>query len=121
MGSEWKSTEKIISSFIKENEGRTVTTLEAIVMDIDPQKIIGINDNYEYSEIINDYKMKPLKESVTKNGWRNINIQSFCLLMFPNGDLVVTGAGNHRAVLAKELAIPSVRAMVAKVVYTDED
>jgi hypothetical protein len=119
MAHKWKSTEQVIKKFIKENENRCTHTLDEVPMYINPQKIIAINDNYEYPEILNDYKMQELKNSVKYNGWINKNIQTFCLLMFPNGDLVVNGAGNHRGVLSKELSIPSVKAMVAKVVYSD--
>lgn len=121
MSNKWKSTEEIIKSFRKENEGRCLTTLEEVPMEIDPQRIIAINNTYEYPEILNDYRMKSLKESVIANGWINKNIGGFSLLMFPNGDLAVNGGGNHRAVLSKELAIPRVKAMVEKVIYTDED
>ena len=47
--------------------------------------------------------MKRLKESVELNGWVDANIMSFCLLEFPNGDLAVNGAGNHRAVLSENI------------------
>lgn len=115
----WKSSEEMIENFIRENEGRKVSTQEAVPMFINPQKIIGINNNYTYPDILNDEKMERLIESVDENGWINIHIQTFCLLMFPNGDLVVNGAGNHRAVLSKEYSINSVQAMVAKVIYED--
>lgn len=116
----WEETEQIIEEFNEKNKDKRVKTLDAIPMDIDPQKIIAINDNYEYPHILNDYKMQLLKESVNTNGWTNEGIGGFSLLMLPNGDLVVAGAGNHRAVLSKELSIPSVKAMVARVVYDDK-
>lgn len=115
----WKSTSQVIKAFKSQNQGRCVETLEAIPMDVNPQNIIAIDSNYSYPEILEDYKMKKLKESVESNGWTNENIGSFSLLMFPNGDLVASGGGNHRAVLSKELSISSVRAMVSKVVYCD--
>ena len=119
MGSTWEYTEKVINEFERENKNRRVITLDSIPMDINPQRIIAINDVYEYPEILDDYRMIKLKESVENQGWINKNIGGFSLLMLPNGDLIVNGGGNHRAVLSKELQIPSVKAMVARVVYDD--
>lgn len=119
MSNIWKSTEEVIEKFRNENKERMVSTQDEIPMSINPQRIIGIRNNYTYPEILHDYRMEKLKESYNKNGWINKNIQTFSLIMFPNGDLVVDGGGNHRAVLSKELAVPSVMAMVSKVIYED--
>lgn len=115
----FKYSEEVIRKFKENNKDRIVKTAEPILTEIDPQKIIAINSNYKYPEILTDYKMKELKKSVELKGWVNKNTMSFCLLEFPNGDLIVNGAGNHRAVLSKVLSIPSVKAMVAKVEYQD--
>jgi len=115
----FKSTEEVIKIFKVSNKNRIVKTAEPTPTEVDPQKIIAINNNYRYPEILNDYKMEKLKKLVELNGWVNKDVMGFCLLEFPNGDLVVNGAGNHRAVLSKILSIPSVKAMVAKVEYQD--
>lgn len=112
-------TEEIISQFENacKSQGKFAKTLPERIMYVDPQRIISINDNFEYDEILNDNKMKALEESVNKNGWTNQNPQTFCLMMLPNGDLLVNGGGNHRAVLSKKLQIPEVKASVCIVEY----
>ncbi|HFJ9281494.1 TPA: hypothetical protein ACGW6Z_005798 [Bacillus cereus] len=115
--SEWLVSEEVIEEFTKNNQGREVTTDDIGVQTINPQDIIAINENYDYPDILNDYKMEKLKKSVEENEWTDEQPQGFCLLMFPDGKMVVNGAGNHRAVLAKELSIESVRATVKKVRY----
>ena len=117
--SKFKKTEEVIEEFKLNNMGRICETKDDEIMDINPQRIIALNDNFDYEEIIEDYKMKHLKKSVEENGWQNKNIQTFNLLMLPNGDLLVNGAGNHRAVLSKELGLTSIKASVKKVVYKD--
>lgn len=121
MNINWEVSENVIEEFKNNNITRCCKTLDAEIMDINPQKIIAINSNFSYPSILNDHKMKILKSSVITNGWidKLPDILGFCLLMFPNGDLIVDGAGNHRAVLSKELSIPSVKAYVSKVVYCD--
>lgn len=109
----------MIDEFERENQNRRVKMLDAIPMDINPQRIIAINDVYEYPEILDDYRMIRLKEAVENQGWINKSIGGFSLLMLPNGDLIVNGGGNHRAVLSKELQIPSVKAMVERLVYNE--
>lgn len=76
-----------------------------------------MNKNYSYPEILSDYKMEKLKASYKKHKWLNDSkaILGFCLLKLPNGDLLVNGGGNHRAVLAKEEGLTSVKAWVAEV------
>ena len=115
----WRYTEEVIDEFERENQNRRVKMLDAIPMDINPQRIIAINDVYEYPEILDDYRMIRLKEAVENQGWINKSIGGFSLLMLPNGDLIVNGGGNHRAVLSKELQIPSVKAMVERLVYNE--
>ena len=119
LGNKWKYTEEVIDEFKRKNQNRSVITLDEMLMDINPQRIIAINNVYEYPEILDDYKMINLKKSVENDGWINKGIGGFSLLMLPNGDLIVNGGGNHRAVLSKELQISSVKAMVARVVYDD--
>lgn len=111
----WKKTEYVIKQFMDENKEKNYKTLPSEIMIINPQNIISINENYSYPEILNDCKMDRLKKSVEEYGWKNENIHSFELLMLPDGALLVNGAGNHRAVLAKELHIESVKALVSKV------
>ncbi|NKF05288.1 hypothetical protein J1C67_14475 [Clostridium gasigenes] len=115
----WEVSENVISEFRTDNKNRRVTTISEEYMYIDPQMIIAINSDYEYPEILNDYKMKRLEESVISNGWLNNNIGDFSLLMLPNGHLVVNGNGNHRAVLSKEMKIKSVIANVIRIIYED--
>ncbi|WP_312908004.1 hypothetical protein [Tissierella praeacuta] len=115
----WSISEDVIKEFKDKNSDRFVDTLAPEIIDINPQNIIAINRTYKYPEILNDYKMQILKKSVCEKGWTNEKPHGFCLLMFPNGDLVVAGAGNHRAVLSRELSISSVKASVAKVIYCD--
>lgn len=81
----WEYTEKVIDEFKRENKNRRLITLDAIPMDTNPQRIIAINDVYEYPEILDDYRMIRLKESVKNQGWINKSIGGFSLLMLPNG------------------------------------
>lgn len=116
----FKKTEDVIIEFKLNNKDRVCETKDPEIMYINPQRIIAINENFNYEEIMKDDKMKKLKESYDKHGWIDTNIQSilsFTLLMLPNGDILANGGGNHRSVLSKELGLTSVRAYVAKVVY----
>lgn len=116
----FEKTSNIINKFIKENKNRVCITENPIAMIIDPQKIIAINDSYDYPEILEDYKMIQLRDSVEKNGWHDDNYLGICLLQLPNGDLLVNGCGNHRAVLSKVLEIPNIKASVAIVKYVND-
>ncbi|AIQ59676.1 hypothetical protein [Paenibacillus borealis] len=117
MAKKWKTTEKVIKKFQEKYKDKAATTLGAVLKDVDPQKIIAINESYDYPSILNDYKMGILKESVEKNGWTNERPDGIYLIELPNGDLLVGGMGNHRAVLAKELGIPSIKASVGLVKF----
>ena len=112
-------TEEVIAEFKNEvmTQKRNVKTIPERIMYINPERIISINDNFEYEEILKDDKMKELEKSVKQNGWTNQNPETFCLMMLPNGDLLVNGAGNHRAVLSKNLKIQKVKASVCIVEY----
>ena len=116
----FKRTEDVIREFQLKNKNTAFTTTDPEFMYINPQRIIAINENFNYEEIMQDYKMGILKSSFKKKGWDNddiTSILSFTLLMLPNGDLLANGNGNHRAVLSKELGLTSVKAYVARVVY----
>ncbi len=66
--------------------------------------------------------MQRLKQNIDLfGGWDMCPIKASTLdiLKFPNGDLVVNGSGNHRAVLAKELGLKSILANVHEVRYLD--
>ncbi|OOZ97605.1 hypothetical protein CQZ91_13415 [Bacillus cereus] len=116
---EWKKTEAVRKEFCEINKNRHVTTIDSVIQSINPQDIIAINETYDYPDILNDYKMEKLKNSVKSEGWKDKQPRDFCLLMLPDGKMLVNGGGNHRAVLAKELSIESVKANVAKVIYLD--
>ncbi|MGE5705056.1 MAG: hypothetical protein ACM32O_21210 [Clostridia bacterium] len=110
----WKNSEEVIESF-KKTTTKGCETIECGVLEIDPRKIIALD--LDYNDIKDDYKMKELKESVKKNGWTNQNPQTLCLLEFPNGEYVVNGGGNHRAVLSNELGLKGIQATVMRVIY----
>jgi hypothetical protein len=112
-------SENVIEKFKLDNSHRNVTTFEPIIRDVNPQKIIGINEVYNYPEILEDYKMKKLKDSYAKNGWKDKTPQTLDLLEFPDGSIIVNGNGNHRAVLAKVKSLSSIKANLQKVVYHD--
>ncbi|MEI2358944.1 hypothetical protein [Mesobacillus zeae] len=115
MSKKWKVTEKVIKKFQKKHKDKNVVTLDDVIKEVDPQRIIAINETYDYPSILNDYKMNKLKKSVEENGWTNENPSTIYLFELPNGDLLVAGCGNHRAVLSKELSIPSIKATVGEV------
>lgn len=115
----WFKSEDVIRKFKSDNSHRNVTTLEPIIRDVDPQKIIGINEVYDYPEILGDFKMERLKRSYDSIGWKDKVPQTLDLLEFPDGSIVVNGNGNHRAVLAKEESLSSIKANLMKVVYND--
>lgn len=115
-------TSEVIEAWKEENKNRKYETIERWIQDIDPSKIIAISQPYEYPEILSDYKMKNLRKKIkTAKDWDMSpkHALSLCLLKFPNGDMVVDGAGNHRAVLAKELKVPIIKATLNEVVYLD--
>lgn len=116
------SSEEVIKKFKIENKDRRVRTVDIWIQDIDPSKIIGINFPYSYPEILEDHKMKKLKMKIkTKEDWDMCPNKAMTLniLKFPNGDLVVNGSGNHRAVLSKELGMRKIKANVKEVRYLD--
>ncbi|MGG3943362.1 hypothetical protein ABEV54_18205 [Peribacillus psychrosaccharolyticus] len=115
----WFKSEDLIEDFQNKNKGRCITTSVSKIETIYPQRIIGINENYDYPDILDDYKMQKLKKSVKEKGWTNEGLMGFDLLKFPNGDMVVNGAGNHRAVLSKELSIVEIKANVKRIIYCD--
>lgn len=113
-----QKSEDVIKKFKLENKNRTVSTYDVWIQDIDPSKIIAINWPYTYPEILDDFKMKKLKKKIkNKEDWDMCPNKAMTLniLKFPNGDLVVNGSGNHRAVLAKELGMGKVKANVKEV------
>lgn len=116
---EWKTTETVISEFQEKNADKIVTTDDEEIREVDPQQIKAINETYEYPSILDDYKMGVLKKSFEEKGWTNQNPETLCLLEMPNGDLLVNGAGNHRAVLAKEKSVKTIKASVLKVKFVD--
>ena len=112
------SSEEIVGNFKIENKSRIIDTFDIWIQDIDPSKIIGINFPYSYPDILEDYKMKKLKNKISsKQDWDMCAKKAMTLeiLKFPNGDLIVNGNGNHRAVLAKELGMKSIKAKVKEV------
>lgn len=121
MDNNWRYTEDVIEEFKIKYKNRVVDTDDAVLMDINPERIVAINNIFNYPDILNDYKMKRLRKSYEENGWINNHkgIGGFCFLMLPNGDLLVNGGGNHRAVLVKEEGLKSVKAIVNKVKFID--
>lgn len=84
---------------------------------VDPQKIVGITNTYNYPEILTDRKMLKLKKDIEEfGGWNNDDKSAWMLqlLELPNGDYVVEGDGNHRSVLAKEMGLTNIKARVKK-------
>ncbi|MFF5815855.1 hypothetical protein [Lysinibacillus capsici] len=115
-------TSKVIEEWIEENKNRKCKTIDRGIKEVDPSNIIAISHPYEYPEILSDYKMQKLKKIIkTADDW-DMSFQhalSLCLLKFPNGNMVVDGQGNHRAVLAKELKVPKIKVTLSEVVYED--
>ncbi|WP_368244219.1 hypothetical protein [Clostridium tertium] len=121
MENSWKYTEDVLNEFCSVHKGKYFLTDDEEIMEINPQRIISINNTYAYPDILNDDKMKVLKKSYKENKWlKNYKaILGLSLLMLPNGDLLVNGGGNHRAVLAKEEGLSHVKAFVSKVRVID--
>ncbi|WML26267.1 hypothetical protein [Neobacillus sp. OS1-33] len=115
-----KKTEEVIAEF-EAATNEKCATYDLGIIHIDPERIIALS--LEEEDIKDDRKMRILKEKVEEYGWTNEGPFGFALLQFPNGDLAVTGGGNHRAYLSKELKkqgkLEFVKANVFKVVYTD--
>lgn len=117
-------SEDVIAGFMNRNKNSRVKTLKPKCQYVDTDKIIAINKPYEYPEILNGHKMIELKKSIkTASDWDmdDEKASNLELLKFPNGDMVVNGNGNHRAVLAKELGIKSIKANVHEVKYCTKD
>ncbi|PIC87996.1 hypothetical protein CSV72_02275 [Sporosarcina sp. P20a] len=115
----WGDSDVIATEFFDINKDREIKRLKGEIIEIDPSKIVALASNYSYETVFQDNKMKKLIASVKKNGWINEGLNSFSLVMFPNGNMVVGSGGNHRAVLANELGLKSVKAFVSKIVYCD--
>lgn len=114
----WKKSEEVISDFKEENSEGRFETVSIGIVEVNPQKIVALN--LDYHDIENDYKMKRLKEKVKQNGWIDVQPQDLCLLQLPNGDLLVNGGGNHRAVLSNEFGLTCIKADVFKVIDLDK-
>lgn len=111
-------TEELIQEFREANSSGIFETFEIGVINVDPSNIVALD--FPVEDIINDQKMQRLKTSVESNGWTNESPMGFSIIQFPNGDLAVTGGGNHRGYLSKSLKeegkLEFVKAYVQKVV-----
>lgn len=72
------------------------------IMEVNPQRLIALEDNFSYPEILEDRDSKRLMESIRIKGWidKLPDILGFNILQLPNGDLIVDGSGNHRAAVS---------------------
>jgi len=88
------------------------------IMEVNPQRLIALEDNFSYPEILEDYDSKRLMESIRINGWidKLPDILGFNLLQLPNGYLIVDGSGNHRSAVSYYLKIDKVKANVSRII-----
>jgi hypothetical protein len=88
------------------------------IRTVNSDDIIGLGLLPE--EIANDEKMKRLRESVDKNGWKDEHPMDLHLYLTPKGKYTVCSGGNHRPYLANELKIPQIEAIVDVVIPKDK-
>jgi len=103
----------VIRDFELKNKDIKHKTSNPEIRYINPQRIVGINNSHTYKEMMTGSKMRKLRKSVELNGWTDEEPYGINLLEFPNGDIVVRGSGNHRAVLSKLLGLQKIKANVA--------
>lgn len=66
-----------------------------------------------FKEIMNDTKMKWLREQVAKKEWNDPSPYTLHLELMPTGKYVVASGGNHRSVLARELGLEEIKASIS--------
>jgi len=114
-----KTTEEVFDEFFKGKDRNDYVTTEHRIKKISPQKIIGITPTYRYPDILNDRRTQKLKTNIQRfGGWDNdeFKARSLRLIELPNGNYVVDGGGNHRAVFSKELGMTEITAFVRKLI-----
>jgi len=103
---DWLDSKKVIQQYI----GGQHIGVDIGVITIDPSKIIGLCIDYDF--VINDERMKKLKDIVASKGWKDPNPETLSLTELPTGEFIVSTGGNHRSVLANELGIKEIYAAV---------
>ncbi|UJF34837.1 hypothetical protein [Paenibacillus hexagrammi] len=81
------------------------------ICDINPKDIVGLS-LWPPEELFNDEYMRFLYDSVLKLGWRDSVPCDLNLELLPNGKYTVSSRGNHRAILARAMNIPRIKANV---------
>lgn len=81
---------------------------------INPKRIVALSR--PYAEISIDSNMSTLRRRVSEQGWKDPQPKMLDVFRVPDGTLIVVRGGNHRAVLANELALTEVTANVTVLV-----
>lgn len=84
------------------------------VRDVNPQRIVGLSRPYE--DICNDSQMVALRRRVCEEGWNDPFPCGMDVYRLPDGRLIIQRGGNHRAILARELGLTRVPALVTVMV-----
>ncbi|MBY3618605.1 hypothetical protein HGO21_03505 [Acinetobacter sp. CUI P1] len=84
------------------------------IQTVSTEDIIGLS--LRPSDIVNDDKMKRLRQSVATKGWIDEFPMDLHLYLTPDVKYTVCTGGNHRTYLADELRIPSIEALVDVVI-----
>lgn len=111
---QWQNTYAVLEPY---KNGKYIS-VDAGVRSIDPSRIIALSLPYE--DIVTDHKMNNLRNSVDQYGWENRNPRSISLMRLPNGDYIVDGGGNHRAVVTNEKGIKQIQASVTVIMPGDQ-
>mgnify|MGYP007039426196 CR=1 FL=1 len=100
---DYADSDVLIQEFESNNK---YLSIELGLQEVDPRLIIGL------SRVPVESQLEDLLSKVQEMGWNDPTPQGVQLQMFPNGKYVVHSGGNHRAVVSRELNIPSIHASV---------
>jgi hypothetical protein len=111
LNNRWKFTQNINSVFPLEEYsiGKPKEQL------IEPKRIISLSRTF--NELLNDGQIPMLRDEINKNGYRmNPTSKGGYVSLFedPDGNYYVK-SGNHRAIVAYDLNIPQIPALVQKI------
>lgn len=111
MNKKWLNSEDVLKQFRDGNHQEILLGVRLV----DPSKFIALSMDCDM--VCNDLRMRQLKQKVDDNGWNDPNPHTLKLIQLPNGDYVVDGYGNHRALLANERQLSQIPALVRRIFH----
>jgi len=86
-------------------------TVDYGIISVSPEDIVGLT--LPVSKVKNGEKLKELRHSVKRLGWKDDCPADIHLLRLPNGKYTVASDENHRILLSNQMDIPKIKAMVS--------